>query len=146
MLDFSSARCYKNLEYWVRSLASVVRAAGKPWDEMLVSCEVVGCKTRVPPELEPQRRCILHFTLELEHECMQMRRETAIGNSTRERYAEMKRFIAEHGQKLAQLATGGPTLTDETKARILSTFLTLMNCRENVERIAARQETERRIG
>jgi hypothetical protein len=118
----------------------------RPWNSMLVSCEVVGCKTRVPRELEELRRCILHFTLELEQTCMTMRRETAVGGTRRERYDEMRRYMAEHGQKLAQLATGGAALTDETKARILSTFLTLMNCRENIERIAARQENERRIG
>lgn len=113
---------------------------------MLVNCEVVGCKTRVPQQLEERRLCLLHFTLELEQTCMQMRRETAVGGARRERYDEMRRYMAEHGQKLAQLATSGAGLTDETKARILSTFLTLMNCRENIERIAARQENERRIG
>ena len=113
---------------------------------MLVNCEVVGCKARVPQQLEEQRRCILHFTLELEQTCMQMRRDTAIGGTRRERYDEMRKYMAEYGQKLAQLATGGVGLTDETKARILSTFLTLMNCRENIERIALRQENERRIG
>lgn len=113
---------------------------------MLVNCDVVGCKTRVPQQLEEQRLCILHFTLELEQTCMQMRRETAVGGAHRERYDEMRHYMADHGQKLAQLATGGTGLTDETKARILSTFLTLMNCRENIERIAARQENERRIG
>lgn len=114
--------------------------------QMLVNCEVVGCKARVPQQLEEQRRCLLHFTLELEQTCMTMRRETAVGGTRRERYDEMRRYMAEHGQKLAQLATSGTGLTDETKARILSTFLTLMNCRENIERIAARQENERRIG
>ena len=112
---------------------------------MYVNCEVVGCKARVPSDLELERRCVLHFTLDLEQACMQMRRETAIGSSTRERYSEMKQFIARHGEKLARLATGGAALNDDTKARILSTFLTLMNCRENIERIEARQETERRI-
>lgn len=126
--------------------AFLVTRLGKPQDKMLVNCDIVGCKTRVPQQLEEQRLCILHFTLELEQTCMQMRRETAVGGARRERYDEMRRYMAEHGQKLAQLATGGAGLTDETKARILSTFLTLMNCRENIERIAARQENERRIG
>ena len=112
---------------------------------MYVNCEVVGCKMRVPQELEPERRCVLHFTLELEQACMQMRRETAVGTCTRERFGEMRDYIVEHGAKLARLATGGAGLTDETKARILSTFLTLMNCRENIERIATRQNAERRI-
>ena len=125
----------------------VIRAfLGKFCAAMLVNCDIVGCKARVPQALEEQRLCLLHFTLELEQTCMQMRRETATGGTRRERYDEMRRYMAEHGQKLAQLATSGAGLTDETKARILSTFLTLMNCRENIERIALRQENERRIG
>ena len=119
--------------------------AGKSWDAMYVNCEIVGCKMRVPQELEAERRCVLHFTLELEQACMQIRRETAVGTCARERFGEMRDYIVEHGAKLARLATGGAGLTDETKARILSTFLTLMNCRENIERIATRQDAERRI-
>jgi len=113
---------------------------------MLVNCEMAGCKARVPQQLEEQKRCLLHFTLDLEQTCMQMRRESAAGNTRRERYDEMRKYMAERGQTLAQLATGGTGLTDEIKARILSTFLTLMNCRENIERVAARQENERKIG
>lgn len=112
---------------------------------MYVNCEVVGCKTRVPQELEAEKRCVLHFTLELEQACMLMRRETAVGACTRERFSEMRQYIVEHGAQLARLATGGTGLTDETKARVLSTFLTLMNSRENIERIAIRQDAERRI-
>jgi hypothetical protein len=112
---------------------------------MYVSCEVVGCRSRVPADLEAEKRCVLHFTLELEQACMTMRRETAMGTTTRERFGEMGRFISSHGEKLARLATAGAPLTDETKARILSTFLTLMNCRENIERIAHRQDAERKI-
>ena len=112
---------------------------------MYVNCEVVGCRSRVPSELEPEKRCVLHFTLGLEQACMDMRREAALGKTTRERFDEMGGYIARHGEKLARLATAGAPLTDETKARILSTFLTLMNCRENIERIAHRQEAERKI-
>ncbi|HKW87720.1 MAG TPA: hypothetical protein VJN21_03090 [Candidatus Acidoferrales bacterium] len=88
---------------------------------------------------------MLHFTLGLEQACMDMRREAALGKTGRERFDEIGGFIARHGEKLARLATTGAPLTDETKARILSTFLTLMNCRENIERIAHRQEAERKI-
>jgi hypothetical protein len=38
------------------------------------------------------------------------------------------------------VATGNQRLPDELKARILNTFLTLMNLRENMERAAARQK------
>ena len=40
---------------------------------------------------------------------------------------------------LARAATSGLHLLDEMKARILSTFLTLMNLRENLDRAALRQ-------
>jgi len=121
------------------------RPDGRSWDAMYVNCEVVGCKARVPQELEAQKRCVLHFTLELEQTCMLMRRETAVGTCTRERFGEMRQYIIDNGAQLARLATGGSGLTDETKARVLSTFLTLMNSRENIDRIATRQDTERRI-
>jgi hypothetical protein len=43
-------------------------------------------------------------------------------------------FITEQGERLARVATSGLPLTDDLKARILSTFLTLMNLRENLDR------------
>jgi hypothetical protein len=36
-------------------------------------------------------------------------------------------------------------MTDEIKARVLSTLLTLMNCRENIDRAAMRQSALRRF-
>jgi len=142
-VDFAGGGCYTFIES--ESRGERLEPAGKPWDAMYVNCEVVGCKTRVPQELEAEKRCVLHFTLELEQACMLMRRETAVGTCTRERFSEMRQYIVEHGAQLARLATGSTGLTDETKARVLSTFLTLMNSRENIERIAARQDAERRI-
>jgi hypothetical protein len=43
------------------------------------------------------------------------------------------------------VATSGFPMTDEIKARVLSTLLTLMNCRENMDRAAMRQSTLRRF-
>jgi len=63
-----------------------------------------------------------------------MRRETALGMAPHERQREIMSFITEHGEKLARVATSGLHLTDDLKARILSTFLTLMNLRENLDR------------
>jgi len=57
-----------------------------------------------------------------------MRRETALGNAPQERQREIMKFITENGECLARVATSGLHLTDDLKARILSTFLTLMNC------------------
>src|SRR5205814_6554154 len=64
--------------------------------------------------------------------------ETALGNTTQERQREIMRFITEHGERLARVATSGLHLTDDLKARILSTFLTLMNLRENLDRSSMR--------
>src|SRR5260370_7426706 len=78
--------------------------------------------------------CVLHFSLALDTNCSEMRRETALGNTTQDRQREIMRFITEHGERLARVATSGLHLTDDLKARILSTFLTLMNPRENLRR------------
>ena len=70
--------------------------------------------------------------------CNEMRLETAPGTTTPERRAEIVRYIGEQGSVLARVATGCPCLPAEMKARILSTFLTLMNLRENLDRAAMR--------
>jgi hypothetical protein len=97
-------------------------------------CQAAGCKNEAPPALAEQKLCVLHFTLVLETSCAEMRRETALGNAPHERQREIMRFITEHGERLARVATSGLHLTDDLKARILSTFLTLMNLRENLDR------------
>ena len=104
------------------------------WDPMPNPCQVTGCKNEAPAALSEQKLCVLHFTLSLEAGCAEMRRETALGNAPHERQKEIMRFITEHGERLARVATSGLHLTDDLKARILSTFLTLMNLRENIDR------------
>ena len=101
---------------------------------MTNACEITGCKTEVPPALREDQVCVLHFTLSVENSCAGMRRETALGNAPHERQREIMKFITENGECLARVATSGLHLTDDLKARILSTFLTLMNLRENLDR------------
>lgn len=101
-------------------------------------CQTPGCKNDTPPALAEQQVCVLHFTLSLEAGCSAMRRETALGNTPHDRQREIMRFIAENGETLARVATSGLHLTDDLKARILSTFLTLMNLRENLDRASMR--------
>jgi hypothetical protein len=102
---------------------------------MAMPCKVTGCKNDSPPALaEQQQVCVLHFTLSIEGSCAEMRRETALGNAPHERQREIMKFITESGERLARVATSGLHLTDDLKARILSTFLTLMNLRENLDR------------
>lgn len=105
---------------------------------MGTTCQTAGCKNDSPPALAEQKLCVLHFTLALETSCGEMRRETALGNAPQERQREIMRFITEHGERLARVATSGLHLTDDLKARILSTFLTLMNLRENLDRSSMR--------
>ena len=97
-------------------------------------CKAAGCRIPVPRDLETEELCLLHFTLDLEETCAGIRRETVRQKITRERIEEIFGYISEKGEKLAHAATAGAAQTDEMKSRILSTFLTLMNCRENVDR------------
>ncbi len=105
---------------------------------MPTTCHTPGCKLSVPGALEDQQLCILHFTLLLEQGCSERRRETALGNTAQERQKEIIEYIAENGERLARVATSGIHLTDDLKARVLSTFLTLMNLRENLDRAVMR--------
>jgi len=110
---------------------------------MTEPCHISGCKHDVPNALAEQRLCVLHFTLSLEASCSEMRRETALGNTAHERQREIMGFITENGERLARVATSGLHLTDDLKARVLSTFLTLMNLRENLDRASLRTPTGR---
>jgi hypothetical protein len=105
----------------------------------ITACCENGCKGQVPASLERVRLCVVHFTLKVEHDCAQMRRETVYGKTPHGRQAEIISYIAEHGEMLARASTSGLHLADEMKARILNTFLTLMNLRENLDRAALRQ-------
>jgi len=89
--------------------------------------------------------CILHFTLFVEQECAEMRRESNLGKSPHDRQVEMMKKIADRGASLVQVATSGFPMSDEIKARILSTLLTLMTCRENMDRAAMRQSALKRF-
>jgi hypothetical protein len=110
---------------------------------MPTPCQIAGCKSSAPSALDDQKLCVLHYTLSLEGSCSEMLRETALGNAPHERQREIMRFITESGEKLARVATSGMQLTDDLKARILSTFLTLMNLRENLDRANMRSSPGR---
>ena len=97
-----------------------------------------GCHGPVPPELEAESLCVLHFILTLEHACAEMRRETAAGRASTARQVEIASYVAAAAVTLAQVATGSLRLSDELKKRVLTTFLTLMNLRENLDRAASR--------
>ena len=113
---------------------------------MATICGEKGCKGQVPQALESVHVCVLHFTLQIEKSCAEMRRETVYGKTPHARQAEIIRYISENGEMLARSATSGLPLADEMKARILNTFLTLMNLRENMDRAALRQPIGRTGG
>ena len=106
---------------------------------MPTACSEHGCKGQVPHALDSVHLCLLHFALHIEKACGEMRRETVYGKTPHARQVEIIGFIADHGEMLARASTSGLHLADEMKARILNTFLTLMNLRENLDRAALRQ-------
>jgi hypothetical protein len=124
--------------HWILDLDWCLLFEARFASQMGTRCQTAGCKNDTPPALAEHGVCVLHFTLSLEAGCAAMRRETALGNTPHERQREIMRFITENGETLARVATSGLPLTDDLKARILSTFLTLMNLRENIDRAAMR--------
>jgi hypothetical protein len=111
-----------------------------------IACSEKGCKGQVPSALESAHLCVLHFALKVEQDCAQMRRETVYGKTPHGRQVEIIEYIAVQGEMLARASTSGLHLADEMKARILNTFLTLMNLRENLDRAALRQPIGRTNG
>src|SRR6202167_4526666 len=88
-------------------------------------CSAKGCRAVVPKGLEDQHMCVLHFTLFIEQECAEMRRESALGTTNHERRVEFMTKIVDRGEVLVNVATSEFPMSDELKARILSTLLTL---------------------
>lgn len=99
---------------------------------------ICRCTVQVPVELVAERLCVLHFTQGIEQTCTQMHRQIALGGATAERRAATARYINESALLLARL-TSNQCLSDSLKRRVLSTFLSLMNLRENLERAASCQ-------
>ena len=110
---------------------------------MSTICSGLGCKAMVPSALDAEKVCVLHFAVGIDQMCAEMRRETVLGNATHARQAEIMLYISQRGEMLARAATSGLHMPDELKARVLNTFLTLMNLRENLDRSALRQPVGR---
>jgi len=105
---------------------------------MSEGCRVIGCPASVPVQFAEVRMCVFHFTVFIEDECAEIRRETALGKINRSRREECIDKIVGRGEMLARVATDGQPKSDELKTRIVSTVLTLINCRENMDRAALR--------
>ncbi len=96
---------------------------------------IIGCRAPVPAELVAESLCVLHFLLGAEKVCAEMRHETAKGGLCPDRRAEIEKYVATSAMKLACVSTGSQRLSDEMKKRVLTTFLTLMILRENLDRV-----------
>lgn len=97
-------------------------------------CRTPGCGALVPAELDLEGYCVPHFLTSAEKACSEMRREAATGESSALRRAEFESYVAASAVKLALIGTGSVRLSDEIKKRLLTTFLTLMILRENLDR------------
>jgi hypothetical protein len=103
------------------------------------------CQIPIPQELETERLCVLHFILGVDHDCADLRRETAMGKTSPERQAEIAQYVKATAFRLTEVATSRTRLSDEFKKRILTTFLTLMNLQESLDRSANRAGTMREL-
>ena len=97
---------------------------------------MLGCTAPVPPLLVAERLCVLHFTFRVERTCAEWHRQIVLGSPTVERRVEAAAFVDQSALLLARLASN-LRLSDALKSRILSTFLSLMNLRENLERVGS---------
>jgi hypothetical protein len=104
-----------------------------------ISC-LPGCHAPVPAELATEKLCVLHFLLSIEHACAGMRREIVGGGSSAMRRTEIAAQVKATAEKLSHVALISPPLTDEMKKRVLTTFLTLMNQQESLDRSTTRNK------
>ena len=88
--------------------------------------------------------CVHHFTWSVEEACAEMHRQVALRKATVERRAEMATYVSECALLLARVASN-LCLSDDLKRRILCTFLSLMNLRENLERAPGGLAPELRV-
>jgi hypothetical protein len=120
------------MEIWHYSC--ICYTEGYTMSNPLHQCCVPGCGTLAPLELQSEGFCVSHFLSSAEKACSEMRREAATGESSAARRAELESYVAAAAMKLALIGTGSARLSDEIKKRVLTTFLTLMILRENLDR------------
>ena len=110
---------------------------------MSASASLCWCQLPVPQELETEVLCVQHFLTTVEHDCSELRREIAMGKTTPARQVEIAEWVKATANKLTVVAYGRLRLSDEYKKRVLTTFLTLMNLHESLDRSANRTTTIR---
>jgi len=97
----------------------------------------------VPPELESVGRCVRHFLNSVEQTCAEMHREIVLHGVDVERQAAVGKYVCECTHLLARVICS-LRLTDELKRRILTSFLSLMNLRETLDRVCTVQSVAQR--
>lgn len=102
-----------------------------------------GCRSAVPQELEAESVCVQHFIVSIETECHLMRREAATELATISRRREINSYVKATAMKLSEVATSNTRLSDDMKKKVLTTFLTLMNLQESVDRSRTRPLLQR---
>jgi len=113
---------------------------------METGCQHPLCRGTVPRVLEPERLCLLHFLRQLDAQCSEIRRETLLGGLDGRRRVEINEFLSTRAIVLAQLATSGTRLRDDTRPCLLSVFLTLINVCERVARSGVEERPEPAFG
>jgi hypothetical protein len=114
-------------------------------EQVSSSASLCWCQIPVPSELAGELLCVQHFLLGVEHDCAELRRETAQGRTSASRQSEITSYVRTTAMKLTEVATGRMRLSDEYKKRILTTFLTLMNLQESLDRAANRAPAMREL-
>ncbi|HVB99909.1 MAG TPA: hypothetical protein VNJ12_11345 [Candidatus Dormibacteraeota bacterium] len=101
---------------------------------MTPKCQYPLCRSSVPQVLEEEKLCALHLIRQIDAHCREIRREALRGPLPLDRRAEINAYLYSQAIILAQIATSGERLPDETRPCLLSVFLNLINVCEKVAR------------
>ena len=106
---------------------------------MTAGCQYPLCRGTVPLVLEREGLCPLHVIRKIDARCREIRSETLHGPLPLHRRSEINEYLYSQAIILAQIATSGERLPDDTRPCLLSVFLTLINV---CEKVARRTEEE----
>jgi hypothetical protein len=109
---------------------------------MTAECQYPQCRGSVPLVLEREGLCPLHFIRKIEARCQDIRREALRGPLAVDRRSEINEYLYAQAIILAQIATSGERLPDDTRPCLLSVFLTLINVCEKVAQSSREESAE----
>jgi hypothetical protein len=87
----------------------------------------------VPADLETAGLCLEHYTLTVERICMVMHRQIASQKVNAEYCEQLASYVVESALLLSRVASN-LYLSNELKTRVLTTFISLMNLLEDLDR------------